>query len=604
MVEPARQTPKPEEGGTAESARALEAFARDLLILTKTFSVYPDGHPAPRRVAERIAEWTLPDGRRDLSLGFTPTRLLLEQRFFGTPGSRCEALAAHFHARKIMRLTWASGVAASDVSALSSVMASTRLDGAELREAVRSRGCVALDLEPLDATKIHGALSLGSAADRDSKLGEERSLQAWLWLQGGAVRAEDLAEALRSPGFWAEGREDPPALVALLLRHQGKLGAALGFLPEEDRRAARERMAEAPRSLTVAELAAILLNEADVRNLAGEGTPILLEGLTPEGLMDLLAEMVAAGGGVTGRIEALFRCMAPRWDVENMLSVVEARLASGESGGHAADSWRAIQSFLLDLEEGQFFGDDYLAKLDAASREGGQEGAGGPGTRLAEEVESHVDWVCLALAAEGDADAVGRLRRRLSARMPELSPRHALSLARAATASVPDALAGQHEVVAALFERVISGVRALDDAEREACVRLARDHEGAVLDLVLSSLVRERRIAGRKFLVDVLSALSAETTAAMMAKACTAPWFFLRNIVTVLGRRGERSATPVLGALLSHPHDKVRRETLKSLCAVGGAARRLVEAFADDPAKKLDERHLARRLLARKAPSP
>ncbi len=604
MVEPLRQTSKPEDDGTEEMARSLEAFARDLLILTKTFSVYPEGHPAPRRVAARIAEWTPPGGRRDLSLGFTPTRLLLGQRFFGAPGSRCEALAAHFHARKIMRLTWTSSVDPGEVSALSSVMASSRLDGVELRDAVRGRGCVALDLEPLDATKIHGALSLGPAAGQDSQAGEERSLQAWLWLQGGALRVEDLAEALRSPGFWSEGCENPSALVALLLRHQGKLGSALGFLPEQDRRAARERLTEAPRSVAVAELAALLLNEVDVRNLAGEGTPILLEGLTPEGLMDLLAEMVAAGGGVTNRVEALFRSLAPRWDEEKMLSLVEARLAAGASGSLAAGAWRAIQSFLLDLEEGRFFGDDYLAKLDAAAQADETAGAGGLVARLAEGVEPHVDWVCLALAAEGGADAVGRLRRRLSSRAPELSARQALSLARAATAGVPGCLIGQDEVVAALFERMIGGVRALDDAEREACVGFAREHEDAVLDLVLSSLVHERRIAGRKFLVDVLSALSSETTAAMMAKACTAPWFFLRNIVTVLGRRGERSATPVLGALLAHPHDKVRRETLKSLCAVGGAARRLVEAFAGDPAKKPEERHLARRLLARRGHAP
>lgn len=593
-----------EESGTAELARSLESLARDLLILTKTFSAYPEGHPAPLRVAERLAAWSPPGGRRDLALGFTPTRILLERSFFGAPGSRCEALAGYFHGRKLMRLTWTSRVGAADVNRLASLMATTRLDGDELRDALRAGGAGAIEIEPLEASKIHGALSLGDRAEGRPAEADERSLQAWLWLHGESAGAEDVARALGSAEFWAAGAENPSALAGLLLRHQDKLGAALGILPEAGRGAARAHLADVPRSLSPAELAAALLNEADRRTPAAEGLPLLLEGLSAEGLVDLLAEMVAAGGGLTPRVEVLFRCMSPRWDVDSLLSLVEARLSRGEAAGRASDACQTLRAFLLDLEEGPFFQDDYLGKLEAASRDSEADRGGRPGARLAEDAEAHVDWVCLRLAAGGPEGAADRLRKRLASRAPDLTAGQALALARAADDEVPAALAGQDAVAAEIFRRIIGGARALDEAGRDACVRFARDHEGAVLEPVLSSLVRERRIAGRKFLVDILSALSPDTTAPMMEKACSAPWYFLRNIVTVLGRRADRSSTPVLEALLAHPHEKVRREALKSLHAVGGAARRALEAFAEDPTKRSDERQLARRMLARKAHGP
>jgi hypothetical protein len=95
-------TPQPDELSTA-----LEAFARDLLVLIKTFCVYPQGHPAPLRVAERLVEWSPPNGGAELSLGITPTKLLYADRIFGFEGSRAEAFSqAQTGFRRAWQLGW------------------------------------------------------------------------------------------------------------------------------------------------------------------------------------------------------------------------------------------------------------------------------------------------------------------------------------------------------------------------------------------------------------------------------------------------------------------------------------------------------------------
>lgn len=48
------------------------------------------------------------------------------------------------------------------------------------------------------------------------------------------------------------------------------------------------------------------------------------------------------------------------------------------------------------------------------------------------------------------------------------------------------------------------------------------------------------------------------------------PWFFLRNLVYILGRIDNQASAELLGDFLLHKHEKVREEALKSIQRVGG----------------------------------
>ncbi|GAB4260180.1 MAG: hypothetical protein Kow0092_08880 [Deferrisomatales bacterium] len=73
---------------TAERDRrgaAVEAFARDLLALTRAVRVYPSGHPYLGGLAERLIAGArvLPDPVR---LAVTPRELMLDDVAVGGPG--------------------------------------------------------------------------------------------------------------------------------------------------------------------------------------------------------------------------------------------------------------------------------------------------------------------------------------------------------------------------------------------------------------------------------------------------------------------------------------------------------------------------------------
>jgi len=51
------------------------------------------------------------------------------------------------------------------------------------------------------------------------------------------------------------------------------------------------------------------------------------------------------------------------------------------------------------------------------------------------------------------------------------------------------------------------------------------------------------------------------------------PWYFLRNLVYVLGRFDSSKSIELLGDFLLHPHEKVRQEALQSIQRVGGQNR-------------------------------
>ncbi len=583
--------------------KALEAFARDLLVLIKTFSVYPQGHPAPKRVAERLAQWSPTGERTEFSVGITPTRLLVENQFIGSDGSRIATLASLLHGRKVMRLSWGSRVLAEDVVAFASTLSSTHATGQELREQLRSAGVYTIGVVPLDIAKIHGTLSVFGQGAASADSSQSRGLDAWLWLQDDAVQPEDLLQALRSDALWELSGDEPAFPIKLLFQHGRKLDQAMGLLHGPDREGVRDHLLRAGSKIPVADLASIILAEVKRGQSGGEAVSCLLGQLGPEDLVELMASVVALSESASPRVIAAFRNLAPGIDAEQMLSLVEERLSQGEGRAHAVGIWRNLKSFLLDLEEGGFFGDDYLLDLEQLSQEEGEEDAS-RSTEFSVDPEPHLDWIYFGLAAEKTSGAVARLHRRIQARLHVLSPLELLELITATNRTVPSLFREEPELAREVFAKLIAGVRLLDASERLAAIQFAQDHEELVLPVTLNALLRERRIATRRFLVDVLSALSPKTTESIVSRTLDAPWYYVRNVATVLGRRREACSAQVLEALLGYPHDKVRKEALRGLGKMSGAARNAVVKFARDPSKPADERILAERILSRKKATP
>jgi hypothetical protein len=592
--------PEFEQPRVDQLGESLEVFARDLLILSKTSSVYPKGHPAPQRMATRLAGWAPPGAAGNVLIGVTPSRLLLDGHFFGTKGSRTEAVAAFLHERKIMRLIWTAQVRVFDVIAFTSLLGTTPWTGAELRRELRAANAFSIDVDPLDVSKIHAALRTKTETVVPGKGAEERGRETWLWLQDDAIQPDGIASVLRSDDLWTATEKHAAAVCALLFRHGQGLDEALGRLPANGREEVLARLGVLGNSLPVAEVAKIIDLAAAKPDLGDESLSGLVRDISTDDLVDILAGVVALGGGSTARLARVFRCVAPSGAVDEMLPLIDARFASGENRGVALEVWRALEAFLIGLDEQKFFGDDYVEALETMAQcelQTEDTETTGP---FQEDPESHVDWICLTLAQdEGEEEGIGRLRQRLGVRIAQLPIGQLFPLVLAVDRTVPELFSGQPELVHEVFSQMVSSIRLVGRAEQRAVVEFARRHEESILDAALTALLKERRIAGRRLLVELLSSLSAASTAQMVSRARNAPWYFIRNIVTILGRRRERTSVPVLEALLDHPHEKVRREVLRSLGRMGGPGRRIIVRFAGDATRNRRERLFAKGVLDR-----
>jgi hypothetical protein len=539
-----------------------------------------------------------------LSLGITPTKLLYADRIFGFEGSRAEAFSSLLHNKKIMRLTWGEKVQTRDVLSFASVLSTSKRTSSQLRDQLELEGVYSIGIDPLDVSKIHGALSWGSSDVPSPDGAPSPGLEAWLWLQDDSIQPPKLAEALCSDELWKLAKKNPSFPVMLLLQHGRKLDQAFALLNEEERERARQCILDTGKALPVADLASIVLSELKTDGGGGDGLTTLLDGLDMEGLIDLMAGVVALSGSTSSRVTAVFKALAPRCDADQMLSLIDQRLSQGVGQSYAADVWRSLKTFLLDLEEGAFFGDNYLLDLERMSLDAPEGNTSERGSEFSTDPEPHLDWMHYAMAVADGGDAVVRLRRRVAARLPVVPVSELLQLADAISKSIPSFFAEQRESAQEVFARVISEIRILDTHERKNAIAFAQAYESTVLDQVLARLIAERRIAARRFLVAVLSAMSAETTVAMVSRACDAPWYYVRNVATVLGRRQEKESGPILQALLRHPHEKVRKEALKALGNLRGAATNVLEEFAADVVNRADERALAGRILTHKKAEP
>lgn len=125
--------------------------------------------------------------------------------------------------------------------------------------------------------------------------------------------------------------------------------------------------------------------------------------------------------------------------------------------------------------------------------------------------------------------------------------------------------------------------------EHAGCKRLLDTLGERALEPLLEVLADEPDMAARKSLVDLLSNMSEEYVEGF-AKHVTDPrWFFVRNVVAILGATRRSGALPALGRTLRHNDPRVRRETVRALARIPDrlSAEMLVAALDDSDAQNV-----------------
>ncbi len=137
-------------------------------------------------------------------------------------------------------------------------------------------------------------------------------------------------------------------------------------------------------------------------------------------------------------------------------------------------------------------------------------------------------------------------------------------------------------------------------SEHEAAVRLIDMLGPVVLKPLLEQLADEPDMAARKNLVDTISNIAPSYILELGEEVADPRWYFVRNVVSILGSTKSPSALPFLERTLRYPEARVRRETIRALSMQGDrlASQMLVYCLQDDDAQNVQ---LAARYIGQKA---
>ncbi|MFU8857194.1 MAG: HEAT repeat domain-containing protein [Deferrisomatales bacterium] len=575
-----------------DCAETVEAFARDLLALVRAVKVYPSSHPFLSEAAHRLMERVRAEMPAPLELGVMGDELTLGKVSVGGKHSRAAYLAAHLHLRRVLRLVWTREATVADAVGFAEVLADLSRSGEELLQALRERAVCAIAVEPLDLERLHESFEEGALLGPEAAARDARDL--WEWLLNQNTTALEVAEALATGEPWDA---EAPEVARWLLSLGRKLQEALALMSGEGRKAVAGRLTELGDSLGSREMGELLL-AADAREgLHGPLVSGVSQGVKGERLVDVLAAMISLEGRDTRRIADVFRRFAPEGG-EDLLPLVRARLSEGPSTGFALDVWKAVESFLLELDEDPFMGEDYASSLEGLSGDGASPVGETPAGELLEDVTDQLDGVYLLLASTDPLAWGGALLDRLESRVFGERPETLARFLNLVERSLPGLVGKRPRLVHAVFDGACRNLRGTDAEGREALFAFVRRHEGLLLDAVLRALGQEERLAVRRFLVEALCAFSPAATPALVLRLRSGPWFVTRNLATVLGRRGDPRTIPALRSLLSHENTHVRHEAVQALARIPvPAARSALAEFLQRAPYGGEERGLVERAL-------
>jgi len=548
-------------------SRKVEAFALNLLHLIRGVRVYPAKHPTLLEVAKNVLNFAPLDSQGSFTIGITSKELVVSGEFVA---GKASSLASMLHSRKVLQIFWTKDVTLEDVWTFARVMSGPKLEGDELRRRLRSE-VFAIDIEPLKLDQIHSEITDTVKESEDNP--EQRRRHAWLVLMSHEAPPEQLAAAFASDEFWEaakaewteSGHGDSEGFTKLLLRLGGRLEDALALLPDRRREDILDYLAQMGKCLSARDLVRIVGHEGQESGRLGSAKSSLLREIDGERFVDLLAGLAALGNQGTRRFVEVYRRFAPLAKTDELLSLVKSRLAPGKDGGFAAEVWKTIEDFIINLTENPFMDTEYSESLEFLMNPYASTGPEEDSLILHEEPDEYVDQLILALAGEEEEDFRKRLLDRIRLRAEQLGPFRVLGFVKLVDRTFPDLLDSVPFFVKELFQKGLSALTKTSFAEQQALVAFAVNHERCLLDTALKALAEEKKIATRHFLVSLLSCFSSAATPTFVTKSRTSPWYVTRNLAIVLGQQGFPQGLPTLQALSNHPHPKVVREALRAL---------------------------------------
>ena len=323
-------------------------------------------------------------------------------------------------------------------------------------------------------------------------------------------------------------------------------------------------------------------------------TARIAQGMTPEQVQTLVLYTLRTNNQATPRLYGLFdRLLKDRDDRDELALQVrdflDQEIASFGSGEGFLDEWPRLTDALRGDVPERFLSNDYEATLEHVSVHSTPADAW-PLEKIsprmselsAPEVFKRKCQVLLAMLEEEDnAECYSTVCDSLAGLLPKLLNQRHYALAERALQTFKDHSTeeggkseAQREKAGEIFARFYDQ-KTLRNLVRDSLSRTEEDAEaiGRLLKLggketisgLLETLAKEKSRRVREQLVQILAAMGEDVLEDIKEHLTDERWYFVRNLVLIIGEVGDPRFIPHLKATLAHEDPRVRSETILAL---------------------------------------
>jgi len=580
-----------------ETMRELDEMSKDLLLLTRTVGIYPQGHPQVSQMAQRLATWAREsDDPEGISVGVTNSEMMVGGKFYGGSDTKVATLAQRLHRKRVAKIAWKPELTEREVYIFARLLADPATDGESLEKLIAEREITNIQVTPLDLDALHNRMRLMdidvTAADN------ERRKRLWQWLQEVAGNPKELGKALASEEFWTDAFVEDELANSEFTEMLAGLGAlldrSLGAIPEDTRAEIGEKLSKLGQTLSsdnIAKLLDVYMSECAPNGFA---LAALMKNVKGDRMAEILGGLVQLGSGKEERVAVFIKNFVAPDSILGLAGLFHEWKNEGEKLGYAAEIWQWLESFLLDIDENRFMGDGYRATLDRMAEKMRIFGGRAASFGFYEDPETHVDSVCAGLVLLDAENGVDVLSRRMAERIATLDTLGVISFLDMVDNTVPQVFKSRNDIFELVFRDLVGSVKDFSTQTKNHIIGLAQRHEEEATEVLLRQLAAEQRLSVRRFLVEVLAAMPRTIVPRLIQSARNAPWFFVRNIAIVFGQMCDARTIPFLRSLLENQNAKLRKEAIRNLGRIGDqSAKRVLLAYAEKQDTPGDEARMA-----------
>ncbi len=323
-------------------------------------------------------------------------------------------------------------------------------------------------------------------------------------------------------------------------------------------------------------------------------TARIAQGMTPEQVQTLVLYTLRTNNQATPRLYGLFDRLLKNRDDRDELALqvrdfLDQEIASFGSSEGFLDEWPRLTDALRGDVPERFLSNDYEATLEHVSIHSTPTDAW-PLEKIsprmselsAPEVFKRKCQVLLAMLDEEDRDeCYSTVCDSLAELLPKLLNQRQYVLAERALQTFKDHSTeeggkseAQREKAGEIFTRFYDQ-RTLRNLVRDSISRAEEDAEaiGRLLKLggketiseLLETLAKEKSRRVREQLVQILAAMGEDVLEDIKEHLADERWYFVRNLVLIIGEVGDPRFIPHLKATLAHQDPRVRSETILAL---------------------------------------